>query len=44
MLVLENDEIRTTPQFGVEFHNRLIDACRVETDRYLLVPVRVDEK
>jgi len=44
MLVLENDGFKPASPYGVEFHQRLIVACRVETDRHVLGPVGVHEK
>jgi len=44
MLVLENDGFRPAPPYGAEFHQPLIVACTVETDRHVLCPVGVDEK
>jgi len=44
MLVFENDGFRPAPSYGAEFQQRLIVACRVETDRHVLSPVGVDEK
>ena len=44
MLTFENDGFRPAPPYGAEFHQKLIVAYRVEPDRYVLVPVRVDEE
>jgi len=38
------DGFRLDPPYGTEFHQRLIVARGVETDRHVLVPVRVDEE
>jgi len=44
MLVCEKDRFRPASPYGVEFSQRLIVACKVETDRHIIGPVRVDEE
>ena len=44
MLVCKKDRFRPASPYGAEFHQRLIVASGVETDRHVLGPVRVDEK
>ena len=44
MLVFENVGFRPAPPYGAEFHQWLIVACAVETDRHVFGPVCVDEK
>jgi len=44
MLVCEEDGFRRAPPYGAEFHQRLIVASGVETDRHILGFCRVDEE
>jgi len=44
MLVSQEDEFRTASPYGAEFHQRLIVASGVETDRHVRGPLWVDEK
>jgi len=44
MLVFEYDGFRPPPTYGADFHQWLIVACRVETNRHVLGTVGVDEK